>query len=468
MTFRIRLLALALLAVALGVPRDAGAQTTTSTPTLGPSAYKYPDRILPNNNDIGTGPRAQNLTPLGISYDDCMADQSLKFSISVSGFAGATDIQIWATKTGTCSNDSERGNGGVPDCWPLLGGMQGVNQVSTNTLPFQVSARDIIGPQNAPPNPPVQKNYGPEACTSQLSYSSETFSVWFIPIQNGNQAVGTAYSYQLPVDLVGPPAPTGVTDQVGDTLMTLGWTPNSDTDTTGYNVYIDPIPGHEGAAAPSDAAPVSTPEPILVCPDTGAPPPVTTEAGTDATTAPGADAAVPDAGCHYVNVTNTPEAGACNNSLLAGGIVQEGGTTTVPVSGDSGVDDGSTTVVPTGGGGISTVPSANLVGASGSGLTISDKSTGTYTITGLKNGTTYTLVVSAVDAFGNIGPPSAQTCDYPAPVNDFWTNYRGDGGRAGGFCALEAVGAAPASAFAAGAFVFAAGVFARRRRGRAK
>ena len=35
----------------------------------------------------------------------------------------------------------------------------------------------------------------------------------------------------------------------GDTLMVVEWTPNADTDTSGYDVMVDRIPGQEGAAA---------------------------------------------------------------------------------------------------------------------------------------------------------------------------------------------------------------------------
>jgi hypothetical protein len=461
---KVIILLFASLLVAAVAPRAAYAQTLAAT------SLQYPDRILPDGTDLGTGPRAQNLTPLGVSYADCMQDQSLKFSVAVSGFTGGTDIQLWATKNGNCANDSERGSPGPPTCWPLPGGLASVNQMTTATYQFTVRVQDIIGPQNAVPNPAQYTRRGAEACTSQLSFSSQTFSVFFVPVQNGNNAVGMAYSYHLPVDLVGPPAPTGINDQVGDTLFTLTWTPNSDTDTTGYNVYMDPIPGHEGTAGSMDGA-VATPEPILYCPDTGAPM-ATMDAGdsgddgsADATADATADAASTptpvDAGCYYINVGGPPTMSKCGDTVLAGGIVQDSGTTVVS-SDDSGT-------VETGSGGISTIPSQYLVGASGAGLTISDKSVGTYTITGLKNEVTYSAVVSAVDGYGNIGPPSVEQCDYPAPVNDFWTDYRNAGGRAGGgFCALEAVGAPAGTSLAGVALVMGVGAVVRRRRRRSR
>lgn len=129
---------------------------------------------------------------------------------------------------------------------------------------------------------------------------------------------------------------------------------------------------------------------------------------------------------------------------------------------DSSVEGG---ITESGNGGISTVPTQYLVGSDGMNtLSVSDKSVGQYMVTGLRNGTTYTAVVAAVDGFGNIGPPSYEKCDYPAPVNDFWENYRSDGGRGGGFCALEATGGPSESLAGVALAVSAAAVVRRRRR----
>jgi hypothetical protein len=138
-------------------------------------------------------------------------------------------------------------------------------------------------------------------------------------------------------------------------------------------------------------------------------------------------------------------------------------TTTVDEAGDL-IEGGA----EPGGGGISTVPSANLVGINAaSGETVSDKSVGSYTITGLLDGPThvYNVVVSAVDGSGNIGPPSIEACDYPAPVNDFWKLYKEAGGGAGGsFCALEVIGQPVGLPIVALTFGAAALATARRRR----
>jgi hypothetical protein len=236
-----------------------------------------------------------------------------------------------------------------------------------------------------------------------------------------------SYSYPIKADLLGPPPPAGVSIADGDTLFVVNWTPNTDPDTAGYAVYIDPIPGQEG--------PVS------------------------------------DAG-----------AGNCGSQVLWGSSSSIVVGSSAPVAQadadmDAQMDDSgnpveaATTTTPTSGAGISLVDPHYLRDLNSStGSTVSGISTGTYTVTGLKNGVYYNVAVSAVDGSGNIGPPSPQSptsCDFPAPVSDFWRIYRTDGGGAGGgFCALEAVGAPVGSTVLFGGLGAAAVAVVRRRRRR--
>jgi hypothetical protein len=151
----------------------------------------------------------------------------------------------------------------------------------------------------------------------------------------------------------------------------------------------------------------------------------------------------------------------CSVALSSNVVVQDASSASAPVYDDAGnLIDGSTG----GTGGVTTSTANNI---SGTGVTVPDKGTGTYTITGLQNYALYNVAVGAVDAFGNVGPLSSLACDYPQPVVDFWQQYRRDGGQAGGgFCTLEAAGMPVGpSLFLVG--VAAAGVaFVRRRRGR--
>lgn len=69
---RVLLFSLAWLAT-LAPPRTASAQTTPG-PTIGPTESMAPERFA-NGADLGTtGSRPDNLTPVGISYEDCVQD----------------------------------------------------------------------------------------------------------------------------------------------------------------------------------------------------------------------------------------------------------------------------------------------------------------------------------------------------------------------------------------------------------
>jgi hypothetical protein len=520
-------------APALG-PSVARAQTApTSTSTAGtPGAVVAatlqvaPDRILPNNATYVTRP--PNLNPLGVSFSDCAEDLILRFHVTVSNFDGSESLQVWATRSGDCSNDMARGVNGAAaaTCWLVNQGDTGLRAVTPTTRTYDVRVTNLVGPQNHPPFPAVLVNDDTSVCPmAQTSFVAVPMDVWFVPVGSNGLIAGTAYDYSIPggTDLVGPPAPTGVNVVTGDTFATVNWTPNSDSDTGGYDIYIDPIPGQEQAGAGTAAADAE-----VVCDEAsassgstssgagssgttsgassgassgsddassdatvdataGAPSDATTPT-SDATSeaeaaASGDDAAVvpADANCHVVNHGGTASGAACNSAVLMGGIASsDAGPVETPIAtGDDGGGDAET-VSPstnTGPGGISTIPCQNGIGnlcqmSTGvRNLTVTGLTASTFTVSGLQNGTNYNFVVSAVDNFGNIGLPSAQTmnsCGVPALVNDFWTDYRSSGGQAGGgFCALEAVGA-PASSTIAFAGAGALLVAGARRRGRGR
>jgi hypothetical protein len=465
------LAALVCIMVALVVSRGAPAQTTAgTTPTIAPPIQNYfPDRFQ-NGADIGTGPRPQNLNPTGISYQDCINDQSLAFNLLVSGFGTGTPagIQVWASRGGDCTMEANRTNGATAVCWPLGVTLPTVNSPASQSLTFTVRVQDIVGPQNTLPSPTSYTRQGPSACLTQPTYAGETFNIYFLPIVNGATFTGTDYLYTLNVDLQGPPPPAAVSIADGDTLFVVNWMANTDTDTAGYDVYIDPVPGQEGAVG-SEAPP----EPVLICPEAASSSDVdaadgTTDAADDATmSASATDASESvDAGCHYgfVGGSTTGSAGACGDPALAGGIVSDSGTTVISTADDSGLDGAP--FVP-GNGGISTISTNFLLGAAATGLTVPGISTSSHTISGLRDNTRYTVAVSAVDAYGNVGPPSVEQCDSPAPVNDFWKEYRNDGGLAGGgFCTLETIGKSPSASFAGLVFLASVAAVGRRRRRR--
>ncbi len=500
------------LALSLASPMASGQVTpaptstttiSTTTATVSATQQVAPERFLnfgtSMQQDLGTSTRPQNLNPLGISYNDCITNQTLQFNVEVSGFAAGQNLQVWATRSGDCSADTARGASGAvaATCWLVNQGITGRTMVTPQSVSLTVRVQDLVGPQNAPPFPPFQVHEGPSACQAQTTFVAVPMDIWFVPVFSNGLIGGTAYDYTIPggTDLVGPPAPTNVSIADGDTLFVVKWVPNSDTDTGGYNIFIDPPPGVEASDAASMTEEASS---RLVCPDVAAPQVVSSaeastssdaetdgeasDADTGSVNASGSvtDAQASDAGCYPVNTgggtTGTSSgSGSCHSSVLTSGVVQDGGGVVVEVEASTNAagDDATVTTATTvneGNGGISTIPCqfgvGNLCGTTN--LSVTGETNSSFTITGLKNGPPgYTVVVTSVDNFGNIGPPSTEACATPAPVNDFWKIYRTDGGGAGGgFCALEAVGApvGTTAAFAgAGAFVMAG---LRRRRSR--
>ncbi|HLK39186.1 MAG TPA: fibronectin type III domain-containing protein [Polyangiaceae bacterium] len=478
-------------------PAIASAQTTTTTSgaTITASGQVNPERFItpmgaaPGSAqvDVGQSTRSQNQNPLGVNFQDCENDMTLSFPIVVSGFSGQ-NLQVWASQTGTCTDAGARGQGQTSTCWIVYNGSQAINMQASQAVNIPIRVRDLVGPVGSVGSTnPVYKAYGEEACHSQTSFPAVSLTIYFLPILNATVS-GTSYSYPISTDLVGPAAPNGVSIKDGDTLFVVNWTPNTDTDTAGYDIFIDPVPGQEGNAVTTRT----------VCPEASTPTPAvdasvvdsgddgsidamtaTVDAMTgDATTADGATAddasadgatagaPIGDAACYPINVatpgaTSTTGSGSqCPSTALAGGFTVDGGETTI-------LDDAGDAAVVSGSGGISTGTILNYIYKAdpATGSTVSGLTNQTYTIEGLLNGRTYTVAVAAVDGSGNVGPPSLQQCDYPAPVDDFWKIYRRDGGGAGGgLCALEAVGSRGGSTLTYLSVGAAAVAFGRRRK----
>jgi hypothetical protein len=507
-------------------PSVARAQTTTTTttttgvaspctaavttPTVSVSLQQVPERFV-NGVDVGQSTRPVALNPNGVNYSDCIEDMVLQFRMTACGFTGQ-NLQIWASKSSDCTTPMDRGTqGGISQCWPVSQGSTGLVQ-SQGGVNYNVRVRDIVGPQNDSPSPTTFTSQGSSACTAQPSFLAVPININFVPVDASGNYAGQAFQYALKTDLVGPPAPTGVKIKDGDTLFVVNWTPNIDTDTGGYDVVIDPIPGQEPGDATVSSSGVPPAQTVRSCPADSGMSTVSTDATVDlggagaasdgeasdavasdavasdgspatpdaaAAAAPPTTSPVDDAGCYLKTVggsvpTDGGNGGMCFDSLLSGGTLIGTGSpdaAAVPVVeafDDAGnVIDSGTTVTSTATGGIWVPPAMHIINPNPTlGITSTGETNSTYTITGLTNAVPYSVVVASVDNFGNVGPPSIQQCATPMPVNDFWKIYRTDGGQAGGgFCALEAVGA-PAStsvAFAGAGALVIAGLRRRRR-----
>ena len=495
---------------------------SVTTPTVSVSDQMAPERFLnfgtSQQQDLGQSTRPVAFNPLGVNFQDCVDNQTLEFRLTGCGFNGSAQVQVWASTQSDCTQPADRGNGASSVCWLVSQGSI-PNQLS-GPLTYDIPVRNIVGPQALSPSPTTIIPEGISACSAQSTYLAVPININFVPLMPGSGAlVGQAFQYILGTDMVGPPAPAGVSIANGDTLFLVNWTPNTDTDTGGYDVVIDPVPGQEGdaSAAGSGAGTMQ-----LICPaeagtpnasvsdasepsdasemadgaidESGVADGATTDAtmsgagvtdasgmiSTDASGVISTDAGTVfnDAGCYMINtagsgMTTASSGGMCADSLLTAGVaIADGGagaTTPAPttVDEDGDIIETDAAVAEPGLGGIYTPPAGHVLSPDPTlGITVTGESVTTHTVTGLRNGFQYDLVVASVDNYGNVGPPSSPpVCATPEPVNDFWKIYRGDGGGAGGgFCALEAVGAPVTSSVAfagAGALVIAG---LRRRR----
>jgi len=470
-----------------------------TTPTVTQTDQFAPIRFVGTQN-LGTTTRPVSQNQTGISYQDCISDQVLQFSVQACGFlSGADNLEVWVSNSADCTAATDRGKqGGIAQCWPVLPPMAIV--AADNTQTIQIHVRDIVAHQADSPPPTVYSPAGIAACSTQQSFSQISFNINFVPVNVSNgTGDGTAYQYPIIADMVGPPAPVNLTVGRGDTLLTTNWTANLDTDTTGYDVIIDPLPG-QGTPGSSNSNNIGTSTTVLVCSDAGedasddgavsdaevsdaevsdaaasdatSSTDATVDASADATTS---DGGVP-AGCHLVSVANTNNStnSMCSDTLLTSGVINDGGgtstTTEVPTNsldGAADAGDAETTVVATGGG-IYIPPAGHVLNLNPNiGSTVTGGTSSTFLVKGLLDGVNYNVVIAAVDNFGNVGPPSGIACGIPAPVNDFWKDYRNAGGQAGGgFCALEAVGTPAGSTVAFGAFGALVVAGFRRRRDR--
>ena len=331
---------------------------------------------------------------LWISRADCLGADGFTFPLTVSSYS-SYQLEVWVGGASNDCKETTARSGANPTCWKIWSGVP-----TSTTFTVDAAVRDIVG-QHKPNDTTSGPGSGTVAdCTlaagSVTSPQQVTLYFMFIDPVSATQAGGVAWSTKF--DLAGPNAPASVQPGIGDTLIVLNWTQSTDTDIAGYKFYCDPMPGTEDSYSNTN----------------------TFEGGVaDAAEASVADASDSDATDLDASCDDDAEAGSC----------PEASTTT-----DAAVDASDSAVT-----GLGNCPSTKLLQGvypdigmqCGSGTGTSGK------VTGLRNGFTYTIAVSAYDGVGNAGPLSNVVCAAPTPIDDFFKLYKEAGGQAGGtFCAL--------------------------------
>jgi hypothetical protein len=428
------------LAPLLALPATARAQSVQAT------GSGQPDRLLGGQSapacDASYEPqgctRPSQFNPAWVSYGDCEANLVLRFPLALSGFAAADDLQVWvSSSSGECISQASRTNGACGKIYDV-----GAAASAAGTINVPVWVRDVVGYTRAE-----------SACHTQLDDNPVDYYIWFLAVNTQTQAVdGTPYQYSLMTDLVGPPPP-GVFSgslQVSDGSLNLSWSPSSDVNVQGYNIYMDPAAGPQpNAPTPLSECDASASGVLSYCPEGGAAP-GDVDASDDGAADGAAEGGVPaDAATAEDASCTTPNPGTssnpCQTQCSSGALISTNSFTNV-----------------TNGGGVTSVGRSFLI------QSIAGSGSSSYSIGNLVDGTEYNVVISSYDSVNNVGPPTGELCDTPTTLNDFFRGYRQAGGSAGGgFCTLENAGA-PVGTGVAGLAIAAAvtGAAVRKRRRR--
>jgi len=386
-----------------------------------------------------------------ISYQDCIQDATVTVPLELTppagGWAGY-GLYVFATASpGVDCGDPSQRSAMTGSCWAVtetyVPPVTGTDEV---TIPIREMLANLdAGGTGIDPSYPG--TVGPDVCSSVTTSGTHPLFLQFVLFTGDETNEQSNLTLGFLAELFGPAPPTSVDAGVGNEQLTVTWTPSTDPATTGYDIFIDPLPGHEGMQTTSttDAAVPVT----IVCPDGST---------------PDGSAGLPS-GCHYTSDVDAEAAPAvCPSTILVG----SGTTTTTTLDAsttDSALTDTTDAAIGT------TTTTGSLAPPSQAVLgqflqTLSGQTTSQVTIQGLKNGVVYTVAVTAVDELADNGPLSNPACETPSVIEDFYEEYRADGGLAGGgFCALEGPGM-PTGAGVFGVALVAACVAWKKRRGR--
>lgn len=344
--------------------------------------------------------RPQTLSPEGVSLQDCVDDQKIRFTLQMGGYEPRAVIEAWASIGQECKAQTARG-GGVQTCWKVFDAAIPLSPVTDVDIPV----RKIMS--GAPPFGATKPDAS-EAVCGQVDLAN--IGVQFLYFAPGDPVTAqAAKSVTVTVDTVGPAPPSGLSALPGDGRITVRWANISGgaadaaatgglTELTGVKVYCD-VAGQAAADAGTGtgAEPVCRDEPV--------------DAGFD-----DADAAI-DGGTVQVCEdagTTTPSETPAGNECSSANFVRADGSSVLPTAEfDAKYKCGEVT------GNTGTSAVATTVGNAP-----------------LVNGTNYAVAVASTDRFGNVGELSTVVCQIPEITTDFWEDYRKAGGGAGG-CATN-------------------------------
>lgn len=357
-------------AALLSLARGAAAQTTDSSSTTGRGIELGPDGTIRRTVPY----RETGNKPYWISYSDCVLNDAFSFPVRVTDTS--MNLEVWVGSNDCVaarSATTERGQ-----CWIVQRVLP-----SEDTFRVEVPVRNVVARQTGTDNPPV--DLGPEVCDLSQEQSGEQLTYYFMQVRSGQPEASLRWNSNARdgtgFDMVGPRAPGGISVGVGESQLEINLSSVSeDADRERFRAFCVPA----GTALDElDAG--AEPEP-----------PVATDAGSPAPTAPG-DAGAGGAGGQSAG---EPVPAECANGVLTRSGVR------APVSTQYQCGEAS-------------------------------EFSRAIRTSRLANDVTYAVAVAGEDSIGNTGALSVIRCGTPTELVDFFEDYIEAGGPGGGgFCGL--------------------------------
>ena len=417
-----------------------------------------------------------------LSFADCSAPTSFTFKLEAATASGQVLVRGSATGATACNSQDNVNSGSCIDITSANADSQGDLTVTLSSADIAALISTVSG------------------CTDTNSNTGgTTVSIYFI--DGTSDGADSTTAYDIAVDLLGPPPPTGVTAGISDeTSLLVSWTPPSDSSDLqsggGFKIYCVTAPDAQGSDGSGGSGTGGS--------GTGA----GGSGGTGGTGTGGeggaGGAGVGGAGGAGVGGAGGAGVGGAGGAGVGGaGGAGAGGAGGAGVGGAGGSGTGGTDVggsdvggsdvggSDVGGAGGSTTSSSSSDGGGGSSSSSSTCSDSTVTpgellgagvtecgsVTGsvttsttvaVQPNTETLVIVASFDKHGNTGVLSNTACGTPEPVTDFFEWYKLWGGEAGGgFCNCAVVGARNRHEPIALFLLFAAAGIALMRRRRA-
>jgi hypothetical protein len=260
----------AILALFLGSAGPAQAQATGSITITVPATGVRRE----HQDYAGKVPVSQ------INYKDCLSEDAFTFTVNLGPTFAQYSLQVWAGEA--CDVRTNR-VGATQSCW-RVGGGQPTTIIFSN---LRVPIRDLLSGRTGGANIGTggtggtggtdssggtsgggdtggtdgssggsggsgatsnQPSSGPTECnTTSTAVSAQTLNLFFLMVDGGENAAGTA-TFKTTYKLNAPAPPTNVASGVGENIAPISWTTTASADTSidGYQLYCDPAPGQAG------------------------------------------------------------------------------------------------------------------------------------------------------------------------------------------------------------------------------